>query len=62
MCLSTVYKGSADDANMMYRNIAELRIEDGKILLTDLMGIRSEVEGTIEKIDLLENYIIVKEA
>jgi predicted RNA-binding protein len=62
MCLSTVYKGSADDANMMYRNIAELKIEDGKILLTDLMGIRSEVEGTIEKIDLLENYIIVKEA
>ena len=62
MCLSTVYKNEVSDANMLARNIADVRIENGKILFTDLMGIRTVVDGTLEKVDLMDNYIIVKEA
>ena len=62
MCLSTVYKNEVSDANMLARNIADVRIENGKILFTDLMGRRTVFDGTLEKVDLMDNYIIVKEA
>ena len=61
MCLSTVYKNEVSDANMLARNIADVRIENGKIMFTDLMGIRTVFDGTLEKVDLMDNYIIVKE-
>lgn len=60
MCLSTVYKNSVSDENMLARNIADIRVQDGKIVLTDLMGIRNEIDATIDRIDLMENYIIIK--
>lgn len=61
MCLSNVYKNDASADNLLYRNIADVRIDGTKIILTDLMGIRSEIEGSIEKVDLMENYIIVRD-
>ena len=60
MCLSTVYKNEVSDANMLAKNVADVRIENGKILFTDLMGIRTVFDGTLEKVDLMDNYIIVK--
>ncbi|MBQ6455562.1 MAG: CooT family nickel-binding protein [Mogibacterium sp.] len=61
MCLSTVYKNEVSDANMLAKNVADVRIENGKILFTDLMGIRTVFDGTLEKVDLMDNYIIVKD-
>jgi len=62
MCLSNVYKNEMHSDNLLYKNVADIRVEGDRIMLTDLMGIRSEITGTIEKIDLMENYIIIKEA
>lgn len=61
MCLSTVYKNEVSDANMLAKNVADVRIENGQILFTDLMGIRTVFDGTLEKVDLMDNYIIVKD-
>ena len=61
MCLSTVYKNEVSNANMLAKNVADVRIENGKILFTDLMGIRTVFDGTLEKVDLMDNYIIVKD-
>ena len=61
MCLSTVYKNEVNDANMLAKNVADVRIENGQILFTDLMGIRTVFNGSLEKVDLMENYIIVKD-
>ena len=61
MCLSTVYKNEVDDANMLAKNVADVRIENGRILFTDLMGIRTVFDGTLEKVDLMDNYIIVRD-
>ena len=44
MCLSTVYKNEVSDANMLARNVADIRVENGQIIFTDLM----------------DNYVIVK--
>ena len=61
MCLSTVYKNEVNDANMLAKNVADVRIENGQILFTDLMGIRTVFNGTLEKVDLMDNYIIVRD-
>lgn len=61
MCLSVVYKNEANDQNLLARNIADVKIEDGQIILTDLMGVRTVLDGRLERVDLMENYIIVKE-
>ena len=59
MCLSNVYKGEVKEENLLARNIADIRVEGGKIILTDLMGIRQEIDATIKKVDLMENYILI---
>ena len=59
MCLSNVYKGEVKDENLLARNIADVRVQDGKIILTDLMGIRQEIDASIKKVDLMENYIVI---
>ena len=60
MCLSNVYRDKVDDSNLLARNVADIKIEDGKIYFTDIMGIRTVFDGTLEQIDLTENFIIVK--
>ena len=61
MCLSTVYKNEVNDANMLARNVADIKMENGTIIFTDLMGIRTTFNGSLEKVDLMDNYVIVKE-
>lgn len=61
MCLSNVYKNNNSSENLLARNVADIQIDGGKVIFTDIMGIRRVFEGTLEKIDLTENYIIVRE-
>lgn len=59
MCLSNVYRDKVDDSNLLARNVADIRIEDGKVYFTDIMGIRTAFDGELKQIDLTENFIIV---
>ncbi len=61
MCLSTVYKNEINDSNMLAKNVADIKIQNGQIIFTDLMGIRTVFDGSLEKVDLMDNYVIVKE-
>jgi predicted RNA-binding protein len=60
MCLSNVYRNSVDDSNLLAKNVADIKIENGKVIFTDIMGIRTAFDGSLEQIDLTENFIIVK--
>ena len=60
MCLSTVYKNEVNDANLLAKNVADIKMENGQIIFTDLMGIRTDFDGSLEKIDLMDNYVIVR--
>ena len=60
MCLSTVYKNEVNDTNLLAKNVADIRMENGQIIFTDLMGIRTVFDGSLEKIDLMDNYVIVR--
>ncbi|MBE6041451.1 MAG: CooT family nickel-binding protein [Clostridiales bacterium] len=61
MCLSNVYRNSVAEQNLLARNVADIRIVDGQIYFTDIMGIRTAFNGKLEKIDLTDNYIIVRD-
>ena len=68
MCLSNVYKiktgsrneGSPEERELLVKNAATVSVKDGKLVFTDIMGIRTEVDAELEKIDLMDNYILVR--
>lgn len=59
MCLSTVL---TMERQVVCKNVAAVTQKDGKLVFTDIMGIPTVVEGSIEKIDLMENEILIKRA
>lgn len=62
MCLSTVYKEKLEPASILMRNVMTIECRDGKVILTDLMERQMEVEGTLEKANLVDGYVIIRES
>ena len=60
MCLSTVYEIRGNERIVSGKNIAAVKTEGDKIILIDLLGVRTELTGHITKIDLMDNYITVE--
>lgn len=61
MCLSTVYKNVQTPETVAMKNVMEIRCEGDKVILTDLMERTMEIRGTLEKANLVDGYVIVKE-
>lgn len=59
MCLSTVL---TMERQVVCKNVAAVTQKDGKLVFTDIMGIPTVVAGSIEKIDLMENEILIRKA
>lgn len=62
MCLSTVYKNVMEPASIVMKNVTEIQCQDGKVILTDLMERQVEIPGTLERANLVDGYVIIKEA
>ena len=62
MCLSTVYKNQMTPEAVVMRNVMTIECKDGLVILTDLMERQMAIEGTLEKANLVDGYVIVKEA
>ncbi len=62
MCLSTVYKNVMEPAAIAMSNVVSIECCDGKVILTDLMERQVEIIGTLESANLVDGYVIVKEA
>lgn len=62
MCLSTVYKNSKTPETVLMKNVMTIECQDGMVILTDLMERQMAVEGTLEKANLVDGYVIVREA
>ena len=61
MCLSTVYKNTRSEENIVLKNVMQLECKDGCVILTDLMERTVAIEGTLESANLVEGYVVVKE-
>jgi len=61
MCLSTVYKNSRTEENIVLKNVMQIECKDGCVILTDLMERSVAIEGTLESANLVEGYVVVRE-
>ena len=61
MCLSTVYKNSKTEENVVLRNVMKLECQDGTVILTDLMDRTVAIEGQLVEANLVDGFVIVKE-
>ena len=61
MCLSTVYKNAKTPEAIVMKNVMSLECRDGLVILTDLMERQVAIEGTLERANLVDGYVIVKE-
>ena len=61
MCLSTVYKNKMDPATIAMKNVMAIECKDGCVILTDLMERQLVIEGQLEKANLVDGYVIVRE-
>lgn len=62
MCLSTVYKNTMTPETVVMKNVMRIECKDGCVLITDLMERTVSIEGTLESANLVDGYVIVKEA
>ena len=61
MCLSTVYKNKMDPDSIAMKNVMTIECRDGLVILTDLMERQVAIEGELDKANLVDGYVIVKE-
>ena len=61
MCLSTVYKNELKKENIAMQNVMKIECDGDMVILTDLMERQMAIEGTLEKANLVDGYVIVKE-
>ena len=62
MCLSTVFEECGQQQTKLAEYVSSVRDEQGKITLTDIMGIETVVYGRVKSVDLVENRIIIEGA
>lgn len=61
MCLSTVYKGTKEPQNVVMSNVQRIDVQDGQVLLTDLMERQTVIVGKLVSVDLVGGVAIVRE-
>ena len=62
MCLSTVYKNEKKPETMVMNNVMVIRCEEDMVILTDLMERTVAIQGSLESANLVDGYVIVREA
>lgn len=58
MCLATVYK--ENDDTVICRNVSKLLVEGETVIIRDIMGSETAVEGKILMVDLANSIVKIK--
>jgi predicted RNA-binding protein len=48
--------------SVVMRNVMSIECRDGMVILTDLMERQVAIEGSLERANLVDGYVVVKEA
>ena len=62
MCLSTVYKGEKAPQNIVMSNVQRIDLQEGQVLLTDLMDREMVIVGKLLSVDLVGGVAIIQES
>lgn len=61
MCLSTIYRDSLEEQNILMKNVMKIECKDGMVLLTDLLERQMALEGELLMANLVDGYAVVRE-
>ena len=61
MCLSTVYKNTMSPDTVAMRKVMAIECKDGQVILTDLMERQVVIQGVLEKANLVDGFVVVRE-
>lgn len=61
MCLSTIYRGSVEQDNLLMKNVRMIECRDGTVVLTDLMERQLAIEGELAEADLVNGVAVIRE-
>ena len=50
-----------DAESIVMKNVMSIECQDGMVILTDLMERKVAIEGQLERANLVDGYVIVKE-
>lgn len=59
MCLSTAYYNSKDEENVAARYIAKVVVDGDAVVLTDVMGFETRIEGRLTFVDLTGGTVVI---
>ena len=61
MCLSTIYRDSVEQSNMVMKNVRMIEYRDGTVVLTDLMDREIAIAGELIMADLVNGVALIRE-
>jgi predicted RNA-binding protein len=62
MCESTVYLKDGRDERVLMKDVAAIRPQGGRLVLTSVLGEQLEIEGVVADLDLMGHRIVVERA
>ena len=60
MCLAKAYAGSNSGKELLMEEVASLKVEGGKLLVTTLFGEQREIEANIREIDFIGSSVFLE--
>ncbi len=59
MCESNVYLQDEEDEKLIMEDVAQLKQQENRVWLVDLLGEEKELEGKVQEIDFLDHKVII---
>ena len=62
MCLAAAYKNEQTPENLICKFVSNIGFDNGKIVLTDILGENIAIEGKLSTVDLVKNVVVIQSA
>ena len=59
MCLSTIYRNTKDENNILCKFVATINADGDQLTFEDVMGEKTTITGKLVTADLTSGYVIV---
>ena len=60
MCSAAAYKNEQTPENLICKFVSNIGFDNGKIVLTDILGENIAIEGKLSTVDLVKNVVVIQ--
>ena len=60
MCLAAANKNEQTPENLICKFVSNIGFDNGKIVLTDILGENIAIEGKLSTVDLVKNVVVIQ--